>query len=171
MLQGVLSGLGGGSSTIALWSDRLRKHFRGYKYWGAIESLKDTLPSTDSPMSISLLVSCAFDFEELINVELKGSKEAMQGVNQSGQSPLHVAIENGSCASVANLLTLDQHYIGVMQEEVIAAARNASNGKEVMTVLLDRRGDDVQITQEVVQRFDKEIITVLLNRRGHDDIS
>jgi hypothetical protein len=34
---------------------------------------------------------------------------------------------------------------------VKAAARNEENGKEVMTLFLDRRGADVQITKEVAK--------------------
>jgi hypothetical protein len=34
---------------------------------------------------------------------------------------------------------------------VKAAARNWSNGKEVMTLLLDRRGDQITITEEAVR--------------------
>ena len=41
-----------------------------------------------------------------------------------------------------------------------------------MTLLFDRRGADVQITEEVVgviaRRFDKKVITLLLDRCGAD---
>jgi hypothetical protein len=58
----------------------------------------------------------------------------------------------------------------ITEEIVKAAAGNKWNGKEVMTLLLDRRGRDVQITEKVVieiaRRFDKEVMTLLLDRRG-----
>jgi mitogen-activated protein kinase kinase kinase len=57
---------------------------------------------------------------------------------------------------------------------VKAAAENEESGKEVMTLLLDRRGADVQITGEVVKaaaenkESGKEVMTLLLDRRGAD---
>lgn len=57
-------------------------------------------------------------------------------------------------------------------ETVLAAAGNCENGKEVMTLLLDRRGDQITITEEVVKAAarnswnGKEVMTLLLDRRG-----
>jgi ankyrin repeat protein len=174
MLQHLLLGLGGPGSTIALWNDRLRKHSQSDEYWDVRMPLKDTLPTVDSEMYISLLVSCAFDFEEFIGIELEDSSKAMQCVNKDGLSPLHIATRNGSCASLAKLLTLDQPYIKITQEVVVAAAENYNNGKEIMALLLDRRGDEIQITQEVVVaaagnwNSGKEVIALLLDRRGDE---
>ncbi|KAL2814419.1 hypothetical protein BJX63DRAFT_442494 [Aspergillus granulosus] len=62
------------------------------------------------------------------------------------------------------------------QGHMNAAAGNGKSGKDVMTLLLDRRGDQIQITQDVVEAadvlstlvrsFNKEVITLLLDRRG-----
>lgn len=143
MLQYVLLGLGGASSTIAVWNNRLRKHLAGYGYWDVKQSLEDTFPTADSDMSLGLLISCAFDFGELIEGAIKDRVGTIQGANQSGHSPLHVAIRNESCASLASLLKLDQGYTEITVEIVVAAAKNYSSSKEVMTLLFDRRGDDV----------------------------
>jgi hypothetical protein len=57
---------------------------------------------------------------------------------------------------------------------VEAAAGNWKNGKEVMTLLLDRRGADIQITEDVVKAAagnllnGEEVMTLLLDRRGDD---
>ena len=55
---------------------------------------------------------------------------------------------------------------------VKAAAGNGESGEKVMTLLLDRRGADVRITEEVVrviaERFDREVMTLLLDRPGAD---
>ena len=53
-----------------------------------------------------------------------------------------------------------------------AAAGNNWSGKEVMTLLLDRWGDQITITEEVVEAAagnegnGKEVMTLLLDRRG-----
>ncbi|XP_044716492.1 NACHT domain-containing protein [Hirsutella rhossiliensis] len=55
---------------------------------------------------------------------------------------------------------------------LIKEFRNLGNGKEVMTLLLDRRGDQITITDEVVKaaagnfRNGKEVMALLLDRRG-----
>ena len=47
-----------------------------------------------------------------------------------------------------------------------------NNGKEVMALLLDRRGDQIQITEDVVKaaasngQNGKEVMALLLDRRG-----
>jgi hypothetical protein len=55
---------------------------------------------------------------------------------------------------------------------VKAAVGNRERGKEIMILLLDRRGGDILITKGVVKAVagnrerGKEIMTLLLNRRG-----
>jgi NACHT domain len=70
------------------------------------------------------------------------------------------------------LLDYGEPYLTGVTEEVVKVAAGNSNGKKVMTLLLDRRGDDVQITEEVVKRAalnsDEAIMTTLLDRRGGD---
>ena len=52
-------------------------------------------------------------------------------------------------------------------------ASNDLNGKEVMALLLDRRGDQIQITEDMVKaaasnEFDgKEVMALLLDRRDN----
>ena len=55
---------------------------------------------------------------------------------------------------------------------VEATAGNSKNGKEVMSLLLDRRGDQITITEEVVKAAARnrvsgeEVMALLLNQRG-----
>ncbi|KAI1672188.1 hypothetical protein L13192_03047 [Pyrenophora tritici-repentis] len=174
MLQHMLSGFGGSGSIIALWNKRLRKHLAEYDYWDVKMPLEDTFPRVDSETCIGIFVSCAFDFEELIGAKVEDSAEAKDSLNRNNRSPLHIATTNGSCASVAKLLMMDQPRVETTQEVVVAAARSYRNGKEIMTLLLDKRGDEVQITQEVVvaaagnEYNGKEIITLLLDKRGDE---
>ncbi|KAI2482638.1 Arp Ankyrin repeat protein [Pyrenophora tritici-repentis] len=174
MLQHMLSGFSGSGSIIALWNKRLRKHLAEYEYWDVKMPLEDTFPRVDSETCIGIFVSCAFDFEELIGAKVEDSAEAMDSLNRNNRSPLHIATTNGSCASVAKLLMMDQPRVETTQEVVVAAAGNYRNGKEVMALLLDKRGDEVQITQEVVvaaagNKYNgQEIITLLLDKRGDE---
>lgn len=61
-----------------------------------------------------------------------------------------------------------------MESTIYSILKNSGSGKEIMTLLLDRRGDDVHITEGVVQAAAKnsgsgnEIMTLLLDRRGDD---
>ncbi|ORX98360.1 hypothetical protein BCR34DRAFT_577292 [Clohesyomyces aquaticus] len=172
-LQHVLVSVRAAGSAISLWNSRLRGHLRDYPYPGEKLALENTFPSAGSELRLGLFVSCAFDFVEYIGVEIKDSGEEMDCMNQYGLSPLHIAVENGSCASLAKLLTLGQPRIEITQEVVVAAAGNYYNGKDIMTLLLDRRGDEVQITQEVVvaaarNRNGKDIMTLLLDWREND---
>ncbi|KAG9386664.1 Arp Ankyrin repeat protein [Pyrenophora tritici-repentis] len=165
---------GGSGSIIALWNKRLRKHLAEYDYWDVKMPLEDTFPRVDSETCIGIFVSCAFDFEELIGAKVEDSAEAKDSLNRNNRSPLHIATTNGSCASVAKLLMMDQPRVETTQEVVVAAARSYRNGKEIMTLLLDKRSNEVQITQEVVvaaagnEYNGKEIITLLLDKRGDE---
>jgi hypothetical protein len=57
---------------------------------------------------------------------------------------------------------------------VKAAAGNYENGKEVMRLLLEQRGADIQIIEEVVKtaagnyRNGKEVMMLLLEQQGAD---
>lgn len=62
--------------------------------------------------------------------------------------------------------------IDIAEDVVEAAAGNWKSGKEVMTLLLDRRGAGIHITVKVVaaiaRGFDKDVMTLLFDRRGAD---
>ncbi|KAH6883985.1 hypothetical protein B0T10DRAFT_368838, partial [Thelonectria olida] len=60
--------------------------------------------------------------------------------------------------------------IGITEEVVKAAAGNHGNGKEVMALLLNRRGGGIPIMEEAVsiiaKIFDEEVMALILDRRG-----
>jgi NACHT domain len=70
------------------------------------------------------------------------------------------------------LLDHGEPYLSGITEEVVKVAAENSNGKRVMMLLLDRQGDKIQITEEVVKaaalNSDESIMTLLLDRRGCD---
>ncbi|KAI1522621.1 Arp Ankyrin repeat [Pyrenophora tritici-repentis] len=145
---------GGSGSIIALWNKRLRKHLAEYDYWDVKMPLEDTFPRVDSETCIGIFVSCAFDFEELIGAKVEDSAEAKDSLNRNNRSPLHIATTNGSCASKWS------------------SQLQGHNGKEIITLLLDKRSNKVQITQEIVvsiaQSFDAKVMTLLLKKRGDE---
>jgi len=57
--------------------------------------------------------------------------------------------------------------MGLITEEVVKRSRNELSGDEVMTLLLDRRGDDIKAAVGNGLSGD-EIMTLLLDRRGDD---
>ncbi|KAH7112398.1 vegetative incompatibility protein HET-E-1 [Dactylonectria macrodidyma] len=112
-------------------------------------------------------VSCSDDrhhkAEELIRL--------VDCVDASGVTPLECAASSGYPTVVSVLLDLG----GTVTTRVAhAAAGNWENGKEVMGLLLDRRGDDIPITEEVVKAASgneyngEEVIALLLDRRGDE---
>ncbi|CAI6226851.1 unnamed protein product [Periconia digitata] len=173
-LEDMLLSNGGASSSIALWNKRLERHLENYDYRYLGMPLVDTIPATGSLNCTGLLVSCAFDFVEHIEVVLQSRIETIQCVNQRGHGPLDITIANGNCAALAFLLTLDQQETKITQKMVVAAAGNYRNGKEVMALLLEQRGSDIEITKEVVvaaagnEDNGKEVMALLLEQRGSD---
>ena len=108
-----------------------------------------------------------------------------------GDVDSNVAIEEGvgalSGGSDLSILTFDssrpsspaskgQSYddVPITEGVVEAAAGNEGSGREVMTLLLDRRWGDVLITEEVVraaaghEKSGREVMTFLLDPRGAD---
>jgi hypothetical protein len=143
-LKHLLLGIGDVGSGIALWNDRLKgRHIQ--------RPLSDTIATGKEAIFTGLLVACAFDLEELVKVIVDESCQSVQCTNKMGQSPLLVAVTNGSCASLTVLLELDRQYIQITEEVVKAAAGNHFRGEQIMALLLDRRGADIQITEEVVK--------------------
>jgi ATP:corrinoid adenosyltransferase len=86
-----------------------------------------------------------------------------------GETPLEQAAGSRYANAVAALLSRGGK---VTTQAVVAASGNEGNGKEVMTLLLDRCGDQITITDEVVSAAatnltnGKEVMTLLLNRCG-----
>ncbi|KAH7119554.1 hypothetical protein B0J11DRAFT_582082 [Dendryphion nanum] len=171
-LRHVLSGVGEASSAMALWISRLSKRFGKGQYWAIKESMKDMLIAANSINSAGLFASCAFDFDETMDDTIGESYEFVRCINQKGRTPLLVAVVNGSCASLAYLLELSEEHVEITEVVVKAAAENSGSGEQVMALLLDKRGADMQITKEVVAaivgRFDKKVVTLLLDKRGAD---
>jgi alkylhydroperoxidase family enzyme len=70
------------------------------------------------------------------------------------------------------LLDYGEPYPSSVTEEVVKVAARNINGERVMTLLLDRRGDDVRITEEVVKaaamNSNEAIMTLLMDRLGDD---
>ena len=89
-------------------------------------------------------------------------------VDASGKTPLEEAASSRYADVFSVLLGLEAK---LTIQVVRAAAGNRSNGKELMTLLLDRRGDEIIITEEVVKAAagnDKKVMALLRDRRGDE---
>jgi hypothetical protein len=93
------------------------------------------------------------------------------------QTALYWAVVLGLIYETGFLLNISSDSDGQessFRSVILEAARNEGYGKELMTLLLDRRGADVSITEEVVNAAawrngnSKEMMTLLLDRRGAD---
>ncbi|KAF1946986.1 hypothetical protein EJ02DRAFT_331027, partial [Clathrospora elynae] len=132
---------------VCLWSVLQRAPMD----WIIEKRLEDVTPTASMASSTGLFVSCVFDFEEQIEHILGKNVLATPYVNIYGRNHLHIAARNGSCATLACLLTKHGCGTKLTADVVEAAAGNQRNGKEVLMLLLDRRGADVTITEEVVK--------------------
>jgi hypothetical protein len=97
-------------------------------------------------------------------------ESAKYAVNSQWQTALYVAVKHGSCKVISILIN---NKLMVIAEEVVkAAAGNWDSGEEVMTLLLEQRGGDMVITEEIVMtiasRFGEEAMTLLLEQHGGD---
>ncbi|KAF5708940.1 Pfs domain-containing protein [Fusarium globosum] len=79
-------------------------------------------------------------------------------------------VESFDALSISKLLNQRGPKVKITEEVVKAAARNRDSGKEVMALLLNRYGDRIIVTPQLVQRltesFNKLSISKLLNQRG-----
>lgn len=133
------------TSAFALWTGQLREQLTDKIGWKLYRKLKDTTAAT----AAALFVACCFDFSEVIGNLVAGQIAHADFNNSNGLTPLHVAVDHSSCKVISILIS---HKLTRITEEVVkAAAGNEENGEEVMTLLLDRRGADVQITEEAVK--------------------
>ncbi|KAH8722793.1 heterokaryon incompatibility protein-domain-containing protein [Phaeosphaeriaceae sp. PMI808] len=66
----------------------------------------------------------------------------------------------------------ERNEVTITEEVVKAAAGNSRSGKEVITLLLDQRGNEVTITEEAVvqiaRSFDEEVMALLFKRRANE---
>jgi hypothetical protein len=159
------------ASAFAIWANQfyqLSTGFTTYEDWRVKEKMEDTQAT---PASF-LFIACAFNFYEVIRDRLAMLGLHCDFLNDKHETPLLVAMKHSSCEVILELL--NEETTQITEEVVKAAARNSRNGKEVMTLLLDRRGADVRITEEVVKAAagnsgnGKEVMTLLLDRRGVD---
>ncbi|KAN0077784.1 hypothetical protein V8E54_006088 [Elaphomyces granulatus] len=90
---------------------------------------------------------------------------------QDGVTPLEEAVRAGQIDVTA--MFLEKIMPGmVIDLKVLLAAASIENAKEMMALLLDRQGDQIQITEDVVKaaainwKNGKEVMALLLDRRG-----
>jgi hypothetical protein len=118
----------------------------------------------------ALFTSCCFDLYEFVQDGSGIEISDWNFRNISGNTPLHVAAIYGSCGVLEVLLA--NPIVLITDEVVEAAARNLVSGKDMMTLLLNQRGDDVKVTEEVVKEAvrsgGKDVMMLLLDQRGDE---
>ncbi|KAK4085608.1 uncharacterized protein Triagg1_598 [Trichoderma aggressivum f. europaeum] len=92
-------------------------------------------------------------------------------VDSHNATPIEMAAKWGSISVISKLLCLGAE---INEYVVAAAAKNNRNGEEVMTLLLDQRGDQITITEYIVKAAARnsktEVMALLLDRR-RDEIT
>ncbi|KAJ4176395.1 hypothetical protein NW755_014436, partial [Fusarium falciforme] len=118
-----------------------------------------------------LLVVCAYDLSGVLSPEQWRQLAQKRPRNKKGVTYQEAAVRYGSGD------ILQWHFnngipFEVTEEVVKAAAENEESGKEILALLLDKRGTEIQITEEVVkaaaenEESGKEILALLLDKRG-----
>ncbi|KAF7546013.1 hypothetical protein G7Z17_g8730 [Cylindrodendrum hubeiense] len=114
---------------------------------------------------------------ETVEKLLAAGADVNATATEHGQTALQAAAERGHLQIVEKLLVAGANFNAARYTgwaTLQAAAGNFTNSEEVMELLLNRQGEDVKITKEVVKaaagnsRSGKEVMELLLNRRGED---
>ena len=146
-------------SPYSFWSVQVKTLVRNmYDNWDVRKRLEDC--QSRSPA----IVASAFNLSEWIEHLLGAAKSE----RETGTDCMTVAARHGNCEALLQLIRMN---VSLSPETMLAAAGNYRSGKEVITLLLDRRGAQITITEEVVQAAagnysGKEVMTLLLDRRG-----
>ncbi|KAL7918158.1 putative ankyrin repeat protein [Trichoderma austrokoningii] len=89
------------------------------------------------------------------------------------ENVVKAATKYGSTKLMASLLETHGDEIEITEDVLAAAAKNGSSGLETMRLFLDRRPNEVKITERVMKaavgsRHSLELTTMLLKERGHE---
>ncbi|KAI1325809.1 hypothetical protein F5Y16DRAFT_253655 [Xylariaceae sp. FL0255] len=112
-----------------------------------------------------LRVASVFNFVEVVRCQI----ELEENMNRLAAMTL-LAATHGAMDSFEEFLGVNGMIVTI--DIVQAAAGNEEYGEEMMALLLNKRGDQIEITADVVQaaaenyRSGKEVMALLLNKRG-----
>ncbi|CAI6331083.1 unnamed protein product [Periconia digitata] len=185
-------------SSVAKWADRFKPEFWGYD----LSPWRRMPRSIRSEMCVGLLVACTFNLNEFIPDMVEASMGSMQNEVLYYDIPLLISMHQFSYSSIEALLTtnpdrmritekvvdeairkdddaraltlLFQHHerdIPITEKALIAAAM-IPDGREAMSLLLEKGRDRISITPEVATAiignptFGNDIFKLLLNQRG-----
>lgn len=162
------------TSPLALWTGSVQKTLRhplsGERYPFDFR-LDEHMQEIIAESAIPVFLACSFDFPEVIADQITRKGFRADYTNGKGHTALQVAVRFGSCEVITVMLNDGTAQI---TEEVVRIAARSDRGKQVMELLLDRRGAEVKITDQVLQAAGtnytsgKEIIELLLDRRGNE---
>jgi hypothetical protein len=104
--------------------------------------------SAKATAAATLFVACSFDFSEILQNLVAGQIVQADIINSKGLTALQVAVNYGSCEAI--LILISNRLTQITEDVAKAAAENWDSGKEVMTLLLQRRRADVPVIGAVV---------------------
>lgn len=148
-------------SALAIWSGSVQELLDYSVQWNTYRRLEDT----KTQKGMALFIACCFDFPEIVKRQSILSTDVR---NHNGFSALEVAARHGSCDALSILV--DDKLSSIGDGVVEAAAENEERGKEVMQLLLEKRGAEVIVTKEVIrraalnQKSGKEVTLLLLEQ-------
>ncbi|KAJ4303119.1 hypothetical protein N0V90_002011 [Kalmusia sp. IMI 367209] len=158
-------------SPIRQWNDR-------FGYYSSVRrrsrQLEDAIAASGSTAPIGFFVCCAFDFIERLDIMTPNYILTTPDKNDRFQIPLQIAATFGSLKVLVHLLVQFKDNVEITKTILSAAVSGGSSGEEVMSILLDHRGGDIQVTNELVDEIadnaveDEEIISLLLRKKGEE---
>ncbi|KAI8724319.1 NACHT domain-containing protein [Fusarium sp. LHS14.1] len=134
--------------------------------WSTREKLKATM----SYIPRVLLVICAYDLSGILSPERWRGLAQERPRNKNGATHEEVAARYGS-SDILHWHFNNGIAFEVNEKVVEEAAGNSGSGKEIVALLLDKRGAEIQITEGIVKaaagnwRRGKEIVALLLDKR------
>ncbi|KAI8714909.1 NACHT domain-containing protein [Fusarium sp. LHS14.1] len=140
--------------------------------WSTREKLKATM----SYIPRVLLVICAYDLSGILSPERWRGLAQERPRNKNGATHEEVAARYGS-SDILHWHFNNGIAFEVNEKVVEEAAGNSGSGKEILALLLDKRGAEIQITEGVVEaaagnyESGKEILALLLKARNTDTIA
>ncbi|KAL6800468.1 hypothetical protein J3E68DRAFT_398332 [Trichoderma sp. SZMC 28012] len=148
------------------------------EHW--LKILHDSLRDNDTTPHMSILhVAARWEIAPLVDYVTTCNQNCQKSdvkrtsiievdcLDSHNATPIELAVKRGSMGVISRLLCLGAK---VNEPVVTVAAKNSRNGEESIALLLDQRGDQITITENIVKaaarNFNEKVMALLFNRRG-----
>ncbi|KAL9078465.1 MAG: hypothetical protein Q9157_002618 [Trypethelium eluteriae] len=179
LLRYFLSDEGGITCPLGIWRTGLIEHTAAHQNTdhNLVYELDVTKVISFSAFDVSCLISCVFDFVEILQGIGSTSKNLASVKNIFGQSLLEVAIEHASINSLIFLSSHQNRGMVINEQVLLAAANRDTSAVAIMEAILDRRTHGVQnidlerVLEAAARSFHRGAgLMDLLVARGSDEI-